>query len=147
MKVVAANRRARFDYTTTDTVEAGIVLTGAEVKSCRLGQVSLAGAYVSFVSGVPVVKQMKISPYLPAGKQPDYEPSRDRTLLLRKKEMEKLKNAAEGKSMTVVPLEVRAARHVKLLLGLATGRKKFDKREAIKKREVERDLREGKGKW
>ena len=143
MKVVAQNRKARFDYDIVDTVEAGIVLTGGEVKSCRLGQVSLAGSYVSFVSGAPVLKQAKISPYAYAGKQPDYEPGRDRKLLLRKSELERLDSAQAEKGVAIVPLEVKAGRHIKVLLGLAKGRKTIDKRQRIKDREMGKRMRMG----
>lgn len=143
MKVVAQNRKARFDYDIVDTVEAGIVLTGGEVKSCRLGQVSLAGSYVSFVSGKPVLKQAKISLYAYAGNQPDYEPGRDRLLLLRKSELERLDSAQAEKGVAIVPLEVKAGRHIKVLLGLAKGRKTIDKRQRIKDREMSKRMRMG----
>jgi SsrA-binding protein len=144
VKVVAQNRRARFDYEITDTVEAGMMLSGQEVKSCRLGQVSLAGAYVSFRSGNAIVKQMKISAYQPAGPQPDYDPLRDRELLLNRNERAKLEASVEEKGVTLLPLEVRSGKYVKLLLGLGKGRKTIDKRQAIKKKDIERELRKGK---
>lgn len=143
MKVVAQNRRARFDYEIADTVEAGILLTGQEVKSCRLGQVNLAGSYVSFLSGKAVLKQVKISPYKYANVGSDYDPARDRPLLIRKSEIEKLQSAAEQKGATVIPLEVRAGKFVKILLGVARGRKRIDKRQRIREREVERRVRRG----
>jgi SsrA-binding protein len=143
MKIVAQNRRAKFDYDIVDTVEAGIVLTGAEVKSCRLGQVSLAGSYVSFVSGFPVLKQAKISPYAYVGNQPEYEPGRDRKLLLRKSELERLDSSQAEKGVAIIPLEVKAGRHIKVLLGLAKGRKTIDKRQRIKDREMGKRMRMG----
>lgn len=144
MKVVANNRRARFDYEILETKEAGIVLSGQEVKSCRLGQVNLAGAYVSFFGGVPRLKHMKISLYQCAGHMPDYDPEHERVLLLRKSEVMKLEAASDEKGMTVVPLEVRAGKFIKVLLGIGRGRKRLDKRQRIKEREVGRRLREGK---
>lgn len=143
MKIVAQNRRARFDYQIADTIEAGIMLTGQEVKSCRLGQVSLAGSYVSFLSGKPMIKQLKISPYKYATVGSEYDPSRDRPLLLKGGEIERLTSASEQKGSTIIPLEMRAGKFVKLLLGVAQGRKKLDKRQKIKEREVERRMRRG----
>lgn len=142
MKIVAHNRRAKFDYEILSTVEAGLLLTGQEVKSCRLGQISLAGAYVSFLKDAPVLKQMKISPYKYAGNLKDYDPAQDRKLLLRSAELESLKSAQEEKGVTIIPLEVRAGRFIKVLLGLGRGRKRFDKRQRIREREVSRRMRE-----
>lgn len=143
MKTVAANRRAKFDYAISETVEAGLLLTGPEVKSCRAGHVSLAGSYVSILSGRPFVKQMKISPYKPAGKIDDYNDARDRELLLSKKEIAELQNASEQKGMTLIPMEIKAGKYIKLVIGIAEGRKKFDKREVIKKRDIDREMRQG----
>jgi SsrA-binding protein len=143
MKMVAQNRRARFDLEILDTVEAGIILTGQEVKSCRLGHVNLSGSYVSFFGGKPVLKQVKISPYPFALPLPEYQPDRDRELLLSKHEGEKLAAAATEKGMAIVPLEVRAGKYIKVLLGLGRGRKRADKRQRIKEREIGRKIREG----
>lgn len=143
MKVVAANRRARFDFEITDTVEAGIQLTGQEVKSCREGHVNLAGAYVLFANGKPVLKKAKISLYTFAT-APDYDPERDRPLLLKKSELEKLAKHADAKGMTVVPLEVRAGKYIKVLLGIGRGKKSIDKRQKIKEADIARKLKQGK---
>ena len=143
VKVVAQNRRAKFDLDIQETVEAGILLTGQEVKSCRLGQISLAGSYISFYSGVPTLKQAKIAPYKYASDLESYEPGRDRPLLLRKEQMRKLEAMAAEKGIAIVPLEVRAGRFIKLLLGVGKGRKRLDKRQRIREREVGRRLREG----
>ncbi|MBI3332064.1 SsrA-binding protein SmpB [Candidatus Peregrinibacteria bacterium] len=143
MKVVADHRRARFDYEIRETVEAGLILSGQEVKACRAGQVNLAGAYVTFLQGNPILKKMKISPYKFASGLDDYDPERDRPLLLKQHERKKLQNAVEEKGVTVIPLEVRAGKYIKVLLGLGRGRKKFDKRQKIKERETGRRLREG----
>ncbi len=143
MKTVAQNRRARFDYEITDTVEAGIQLSGQEVKSCRLGQVSLAGSYVSFMSGKPVIKAMKISPYAYASGLEGYDPGHDRILLIKKSEIERLQSASNEKGMTVVPLEVHAGKFIKVLIGIGKGRKRLDKRQRIKERETGRRMRMG----
>lgn len=143
MKVVAQNRRAKFDYEILETVEAGMMLTGQETKSCRLGHCDLKGAYVSFQSSAPLMKQMTIRPYPAAGPQPDYQPSRTRQLLLSKSQIEHLETASTEKGLTVVPLEVRAGRFIKVLLGVARGRKQFDKRQKIKERDMKKRLKQG----
>lgn len=142
MKVVAQNRRARFDYEIGETVEAGLILTGQEVKSCRLGQISLAGSYVSFFGGRPLLKQAKISVYKYAGHLPDYDPGHDRELLLGKAEAAKLQSKQEEKGVSLIPLEVRAGRFIKIVIGIAKGRKTIDKRQRIKERETSRRIRE-----
>jgi SsrA-binding protein len=142
MRVVAQNRRARFDYDILETVEAGILLTGPEVKSCRNGHVSLAGAYVSFRSGKPVLKNAAISRYRFAANVP-HEERCDRQLLLNGREIRKLEARSEEKGVTILPLEVRVGRFVKILIGVGRGRKKIDKRQRIKEREVTRKLRAG----
>lgn len=142
MKVVASNRRARFDYEILDTLEAGIMLTGSEAKSCRMGRISLAGAYVSFRGSVPILRHATIAKY-PFTTDPSYEPERDRPLLLKKREAEKLRALSAEKGVTIIPLEVHAAAFIKLRLGVARGRKTIDKRKVIKEREVKRKLREG----
>lgn len=143
MKVVAQNRRARFDYEITDTVEAGLVLSGQEVKSCRLGQVNLSGSYVSFFGGKATLKQAKISPYKYAGPMPDYDPGHERMLLLKKTDLLKLEAKQNEKGVSIIPLEVRAGRFIKVLIGIGAGRKKIDKRQKIKERETSRRVREG----
>lgn len=143
MKTVAQNRRARHDYEITDTVEAGIVLHGQEVKSCRAGNANLSGAYVSLATGKPVLKGMTIAKYAYASNVDGYEPGRDRELLLKKSEVEKLQSHLQEKGVSLIPLEVRAGRHIKIVLGLGRGKKKYDKRQNKKKKDIERRLREG----
>ncbi len=143
MKVVAQNRRALFDFEILDKVEAGIVLSGQEAKSCRAGQVSLLGSYVSFVSGFPVLKAMKITKYAFASGLDGYDPGHDRKLLLSKHQIVKIQTASAEKGMTVVPLEVLAGKFVKVVIGIGRGRKRIDKRQRIKDREVGRRIRRG----
>lgn len=143
MKAVAANRRARFDYEITDTVLAGIMLSGQEAKSCRMGHVDLSGSYVSFHGGKPIIKHLKISPYKFASQLDGYDPGRDRPLLLTNGEIEKLQVASEQKGITIIPLEVQAGKFIKILIGLGRGRKTIDKRKKIKERDIERRLRSG----
>jgi SsrA-binding protein len=143
MKVVASNKKARFDYQIDETVEAGIMLTGQEAKSCRLGHVDMGGAYLSFRGMQPVIKQLKIMPYKFASGLVDYDPARERTLLLTKKQIETLQSRVVEKGVAVIPLEVKAGRFIKLTFGIGRGRKKHDKRARIKERDVGRRLREG----
>lgn len=143
MKTVAQNKRARFDYDIVDTVEAGIMLTGQEVKSCRLGNMNLSGSYVSFTTGTPVLKASTIAKYRFAASVDDYNPTRDRVLLLTKNQSERLQSQLQEKGISLVPLEVKAGRYIKVILGLGKGKKSHDKRQSIKKRDVERRLREG----
>lgn len=142
MKMVAQNRRARYDYEVIETVEAGIVLTGSEAKSCRRGHVNLSGSYVSFHDGRPVLKGAGISKYAFSGPGVGHEEHRDRLLLLKKNELAKLRRGSEQKGMSIIPLEVRAGKFIKIIVGLGRGRKKADKRETIKTREIARRLRE-----
>jgi SsrA-binding protein len=144
MKTVAQNRKARFDYEIVETVEAGLVLTGPEVKSCRLGQVSLTGSYVSFLRGTPVLKAAKIAQYKFANGLDAYDPGRDRPLLLRKSELNRLIGASAEKGMAIIPLEVHAGKFIKVLIGLGRGRKRLDKRQVIKDRDMDRRMRTGK---
>ncbi len=143
VKIVAINRRARFDYDITDTLTAGIKLTGQEVKSCRLGHINLAGAFISLRSGRPMLKSASIALYPFAGPQPQYDPKRERELLLHKRELDKLLAYESSKGLTIIPLEVTADRFIKVVIGVARGRKKFDKRQVIKDREMSRRVREG----
>jgi len=143
MKIVAKNKRARFDYEILETVEAGIILSGQEVKSARAGNMNLSGAYVSYASGKPLLKQAKIQPYKYASNVKDYEPDRDRELLMHKKQNARLQGLSQERGVSVFPLEVRAGRTIKVLLGAGRGRKKLDKRQRIKERDVKRRLRRG----
>ena len=124
-------------------MEAGIVLSGQEVKACRAGQVDLSGAYVSFRTGVPILRQATIQPYKRASALDGYEPGADRPLLLSKKQVEELRAMSEQDGVTVLPIEVRAGKYVKVVLAVARGRKKADKRRAIRDKEVTRALRRG----
>jgi len=143
MKVVAQNRRARYDYEILDTVEAGLILTGQEVKSCRSGNANLAGSYVSFLHGKVVLKGAKIAKYTFASNLEDYNPSRERPLLLGKKDVRKLQSSLDEKGMTLIPLEMRAGKYIKILLGLGKGKTRLDKRQKIKEKDIRKKLRRG----
>jgi SsrA-binding protein len=141
VKTVAKNRRATFDYEIFDRMTAGIVLSGQEAKSAREGHADLAGAYVSFRGNVPILKHLKIRRYRFAADIGDYDPARDRVLLLKKSEAAKLKVMSEQKGVAVIPLEVQAGTFIKVVLAVARGRKTVDKRSRIKERDVEKRLR------
>lgn len=144
MNTVAKNRRARFDYDILETIEVGVILTGQEVKSCRRGNVNLSGSYVIIPrSGDVLLKNATIAPYVYASQLEGYDQKRDRKLLLKKSESDRLQRALEQKGVTVIPLEVRCGRFVKLLLGVGHGRKRYDKRQKIKEKEVKRKLKRG----
>ena len=143
VKIVAQNRHARYDYEILDTVEAGLLLTGQEVKSCRNGNANLAGSYVSFLHGKPVLKGIKIAAYKFASGLEDYDPGRDRSLLLSKADVQRLQSASDGKGMTIIPLEVRAGKYIKVLLGLGKGKSRYDKRQKIREKEVKQKLHRG----
>ena len=139
-KVVAENRRARYEFRIEDTWEAGIQLTGTEVKSLRTGQANIAESYASAESGGLYLINAYIPEYQQAGRFFQHEPRRPRRLLLKAKEIHKMKIAIERQGMTLVPLQLyfNARGLAKLKLALAQGKKLVDKREDIKKREWQR---------
>jgi len=139
-KILAVNRRARFDYEILEKFEAGLKLAGHEVKSARAGKVSLKGAFVTIHQGEAYLTNAHISPYQPKNIPPSYDPTRPRKLLLKKKELKSL--IGKQKGLTIIPLKIYTKRHlIKLEIALAKGKKKIDKREVIKKREAERMIR------
>jgi SsrA-binding protein len=139
-KTVAENRRARFEYHIEDTWEAGIELTGTEVKSLRSGQANIAESYASPEKGGIFLVNAYIPEYKQAGAFFQHNPRRPRRLLLHKKEIHKLSIAVERQGMTVVPLELyfNARGRAKLRLALAQGKKLHDKRETEAKRDWQR---------
>jgi SsrA-binding protein len=140
-RIVAENRQARHEYFITDTLEAGLQLTGTEVKSLRKGQANIAESYASAEEGGLWLINAYIPEYQGAGRFFQHEPRRKRRLLLHKKEIHKLAIAAERQGMTLVPLELyfNARGIAKLKLALAQGKKLHDKREAAKKRDWSRE--------
>lgn len=141
MNVLAKNKQAYFDYAIERELEAGIVLTGQEVKSVKVGDVSLRGAHVTIHKGEAFLVNAHVSPYKYAGSLQGYEPTRSRKLLLKRKEISSLIGKAKEQGMAVVPLEMYVKRGlVKVRLGIGRGKKKYDKRESIKKREDERKI-------
>ena len=147
MSVLAVNKKAGFDYNILENYEAGLVLTGQEVKSIKAGHVSLKEGYVDVnkdKNGEPALYLIKahVSPYKSAGLLPDYNPTRPRKLLLKKREIAHLIGKKQAAGLTLVPLKIYTKHGlIKLEFGLGQGRKKYDKREVIKKREVDRQLR------
>ena len=143
LKVIATNRKAYHEYHIEDTIEAGIALVGSEVKSVAAGKVSLTDAFCRVENGEMWVHHMHIAPYDPAARF-NHEPRRKRKLLLHKWEIERLGSKAEQKGYTLIPLKLYLRRgKVKLEIGLARGKRKYDKREAIRQRDIERELRRG----
>ena len=140
-KIVSVNRKASHDYFLVERFEAGIVLTGTEIKSIRKGKVQFKDAYITFIKNEAYIKEMHIAPY-DHGNIFNHDETRTRKLLLHKKEILKLKNKIDLNGFTLIPLKVYFVKgHAKILLGLARGKKTYDKRETIKKRDVEREIR------
>jgi len=141
MSVFAENRKAYFDYEILEKFEAGLVLSGAEVKSIRSGRMNLSGSYVNFLSGEPYLVGASIAPYQPKNQPPEYDPSRTRKLLLNKKEIDYISGKTKQKGLTLTPLKVyNKGRRIKIEIGLARGKKQYDKRAVISKREAERNI-------
>jgi len=142
VKVLAENKKAYFNYQILEKFEAGISLIGQEVKSIKTRGVNLAGSYVIVKDEEVFWVGAKISPYQPKNLPPDYNPERSRKLLLKKSEIKYLIGKTKQKGLTLIPLRVYTKRgKIKLEFGIAKGLKKVDKRELIKKREVERELK------
>ncbi|MCH2133625.1 MAG: SsrA-binding protein SmpB [Phycisphaerales bacterium] len=143
---VIQNRKARFEYTISDTLECGMKLTGTEVKSIRDGQISLGEGYVHASADPPmlVLHGVHIAEYPPAGAATQHVPTRSRLLLAHKREIRKLALKTRERGMTIVPLKVYFVQgRIKLLVGLGTGKRKYDKRQAIKARDAQRDIERG----
>jgi SsrA-binding protein len=133
------NRKAYHDYEVLETYEAGLALVGTEVKSVRMGQVSLTGAYVAIRGGQAVVEGMTIQPY-EFGNRFNHEPTRPRRLLMHKVEILRLQAAVDQKGLALVPLKVYFVRgKAKLQVGLCRGKKVADKRETVRRRTEERE--------
>lgn len=139
---LAHNKKAYFHYEILEKIEAGLELFGLEVKSLKKGQGVLEGSHVTVRGGEVYVIGMQIPPYQPANTPKDYDPLRNRRLLLTKKEIKILSEVEGQKGLTIVPLSVyNKGRKLKMEIGVARGKKKYDKRETIKKRDFEREKR------
>jgi SsrA-binding protein len=139
-RVVAQNRRASHDYFILETLEAGLVLTGTEVKSLRAGKASLAEAFATVDNGEAFVRQLHIPPY-EQGNRWNPDPVRARKLLLHRRQIETLREAVAQKGQTIVPLKLYfTGGRAKLLIGIAKGKKTYDKRHAIAERDAKREI-------
>ena len=139
-RVLARNRRARFEYHILETFEAGIELAGTEVKSLRAGRTQLNDGYVRIENGEAWLMQVNISPYL-QGNRNNPEPERRRKLLLHRREIEYLDGKVRTQGLTIVPLRMYVAHNlVKIEIGLARGKKQWDKRQDVAKRDAQRDM-------
>jgi SsrA-binding protein len=137
------NRKARHEYFIDEVFTAGMVLRGSEVKSIRLGNVNMSEAFCVLVDGELLLRNMHISEFKQGGNSNNHVPIRDRKLLLTKKELRKLAAKMEERGHTIAPLKifVSATGYCKMEIGLGKGKKMFDKREDLKKRDVEREIR------
>ena len=139
-KPLAQNRKARHDYDIIETLEAGLVLKGTEIKSIKKGKMNLQEGYISIAKGEAWLKNAHISPY-DHGNIFNHDPLRDRKLLLHKKQILKLSQEVKLQSITVVPLKVYLVRgRAKVLIGIARGKNKYDKRHALKDQQMKRDI-------
>ena len=139
-KIIVVNKRARFDYEISETFEAGLVLQGTEVKSLRDGRVSLQDAYADVQSGEVFRLNAHINPY-DHGNRFNHEPERPRKLLLHKREIKRLIGKTQEKGLTLIPTRMYFTHgKAKIELGLAKGKKQYDKRQELKRRSAQRDI-------
>lgn len=140
---LAFNKRAAYDYDLLEEFEGGLALTGAEVKSVKAGHVRLSGSFLHVRNGELWIKNLLITPYGPAGEKAVLTASRDRKVLVHRRELLRIAGKTQAEGLTLVPISIYTKRNlVKLGFALARGKKKHEKREAIKKREVQRALQE-----
>lgn len=138
---IASNKKARHDYNIESTYEAGIVLTGTEIKSVRAGRVNLKDGFIQIKNGQAIMMNVHINEY-EQGNRFNHDPLRNRILLLHKKEIRKLAGVVQEKGITIVPLKMYFKKgFAKVLIGVGRGKKEFDKRETIKRRELDREMR------
>lgn len=140
-KIEIINRKARFEYHFVDSYEAGIVLTGTEIKSIRGGNANLRDAYCIFVHDELMVKSLYIAPYK-QGSYANHDPVRDRKLLMKRSELKKIQRRVEEKGMTLIPykLYINERGLAKLEIVLAQGKRSYDKRQSIKERDTKREM-------
>ncbi len=146
MEEIAKNKRAYFDYDILEKIEAGMELKGFEVKAIKSGRINLSGSYVVINDNQAWLLNTDVPAYQPGNTPDKYDSKRTRRLLIKKSEIKNLIGKTAEKTLTIVPLRVYLKKSlIKLEIGLAKSRKKFDKREVIKKREVEREIRQFRG--
>jgi SsrA-binding protein len=141
LKVVAANRKARYDYFIDETYEAGIALTGTEIKSVRAGRVNLRDSYVQVKNGELWLIDTHIAPYKQAGRS-SHEPKRPRKLLMHRREISRLQGRVQERGYTLIPLRLylKNSKWAKVEIALARGKKLYDKRQAIRERDAQREM-------
>ena len=141
MKIFSENKKAIFDYEILEKFEAGMVLFGQEVKSIKTGHINLSGSYVTIRGEEPFLVGIKVPPYQPNNAGADYNEERQRKILLNKKEIDYLMGKTSQKGFSLIPLKIYEKNgRIKLEFGLAKGKKKYDKKEKIKKRDIEREV-------
>lgn len=139
-KLIAQNRKARHEYFVEDTYEAGVVLQGTEIKSIRAGRVNLKDSFARIQQGEVYLYNMHVSPY-EQGNRYNHDPLRTRKLLLHRKQINKLIGDTKEQGYSLIPLKLYLKNgYAKILIGLAKGKKKYDKREDLKKKEAKRDI-------
>ena len=143
-RIEIRNKKASFDYEFLETFEAGIVLVGTEIKSIRMGKVSLVDSFCYFVGNELFVKGMNVAKYF-WGSWGQHEPMRDRKLLLTKRELRHLRQAVKEKGLTIVAVKlfINEEGYAKLVIALARGKKAFDKRATIKEKDIRREMERG----
>jgi SsrA-binding protein len=140
MKLLSKNRRATFDYDITERLIAGVSLSGSEVKSIKSGSASLKGSFIAIRDGEAYLTHAHVNPYIHAANKEDMDPTRNRKLLLHRKQLEEL-IAHKQSGLSVVPTALLLDRRlVKVELGIGRGKKRYDKRETIKRRDTQREL-------
>ncbi|MBP1157692.1 MULTISPECIES: SsrA-binding protein SmpB [unclassified Paenibacillus] len=140
-KVLAQNKKASHDYFIEDTYECGLVLTGTEIKSLRLGRANIGDSFATIRNGEAFVHNMHISPFEQGNRHNPSDPTRARKLLLKKAEISKLLGQAKQEGYTIVPLKIYVRNgYAKLLIGLGKGKKQYDKRDTAAKRDAQRDI-------
>ncbi len=144
-RLIASNRRAHFNYEILDRYEAGLLLTGTEIKSIRSGKIDLSDAYARANNGEIWLHNAYIAPYDPAS-QYNHDPKRNRKLLLHRAEILEMSSSAAERGLTIIPLRVYIKHHVaKVELGMARGKRQYDKRRAIIDRDMDREARRAMG--
>ena len=139
--MIALNRRARYDYTFLEEFDCGIILVGSEVKSIRMGNVTMIDAFIFIKDNEVWKKKKKIAPYKSAHTLDIHEENRDKKLLLNKKEINRIKRKLEDKGITAIPLGMFIKNNkIKIKIAVAKGRKTWDKRESIKERDLTREM-------
>ena len=142
MNIITKNKKALFNYEVLEKFKAGIVLTGQEVKSIKLGRINLQGSFVVLKNEEVFMIGANVPPYQPKNLRVEYNPSRSRKLLLTKHEIKQLIGKSTQKGLTMVPLMVYTDKgRIKIEFAVVKGKKKFDKREKIKKRDIDREIR------